>query len=193
MADIRIVLTGTSPMLEHNIQLSDPDHPITKEIKALTSKRNKTEDDRRAIERLEWYGGLYTAPGIQGPVMPTGNIRRCLIGAARINKLGKHVERALGFTTLYVPIQHNGPKDIDALFADERFHNRSSVRVAQSRTMRVRPQFPQWQITADAYLLDDVMDFDDLKRVVERAGLAEGLGDNRVNGYGRFVGEIVRL
>lgn len=188
MADLRITLTGTSPMLAHNIQLSDPDHPITKEIKSITSKRTKTEDDRRAIEKLEWYGGLYTTPNIPGPVMPTGNIRRCLIAAARINKLGKHVERALGFTTLFVPILYDGPKEIDKLFADERFHNRSSVRIGQSRTMRVRPQFPTWTIVADAYLLEDVMDFTDVQRVVERAGLAEGLGDNRVNGYGRFVG-----
>ena len=193
MSDIRIKLVGTSPILLHNIQLSDPDHPITREIKAITSKRNKTEDDRHAIEKLEWFGGLYTAPGIQGLVMPTGNIRRCLIGAARINKLGKNVERALGFTSLHVPMDYDGPKDVDALFADPRFHNRSSVRVGSSRVMRVRPQIVSWSLVADAFLLDDVMDFDDFRRVVERAGLAEGLGDNRMNGYGRFVGEVTQI
>lgn len=193
MADIGIRLEGTSPLLLHNIQLSDPDHPIVKEIKALTSKRTKTEDDRRAIEKLEWYGGLYTVPGVQGIVLPTANIRRCLIGAARINKLGRQVERALGFLALDVPLVHDGPKDIDAIFADERFHNRASVRIGTSRTMRVRPQFSPWSLMANAYLLDDVLDLDDFQRIVERAGLAEGLGDNRVNGYGRFVGTVQQL
>jgi hypothetical protein len=193
MATIRLTLTGRTPLLQHNARLSDPDDPITREIKTITSKRTKTEDDRRAIERLEWYGGLYLADGIDGPAHPTTNVRRCLIAAGTITKEGKQVERALTFATLYVPLASEGPRDIDRLFASERHASRLPVRVNQSRTWRVRPSFFPWSLVADAFLLEDVMDFDALVRVAQRAGEAEGLGDNRKNGYGRFTVEIVRV
>ena len=191
--DIRITLSGTSPLLCHNVQLSDPDNAFAKEIKAITAKRQKTEDDRRAIEKLEWYGGLYTAPDIQGPAYPTGNVRRCFIKAGTITKNGTGISRALSFKALNVPLKFAGPRDIDELWASGAYANRAAVRVSSARTMRVRPQFADWSLTADAFLLSDVLDFEVLKRVIEQAGLAEGLGDNRVNGYGRFTSELVEL
>lgn len=193
MATVRLTFTGTTPLLVHNAQLADPDNPIVREIKALTGKRTKTEDDRRAIERLEWYGGLYTAADVDGPAQPTANLRRCLIAAGTITKQGKQVERAITFTSLAVPIGYDGPRDLDTLFASQSYASRLPVRVGNARTMRVRPSFSPWSLVADAYLLEDVMDFDSLVRIVERAGLAEGLGDNRKNGYGRFTGQAIRL
>ena len=187
--DIRLELTGTSPMLMHNINLADPDNEFTREIKTYTDKRKKTEDDRRAIERLEWFGGLYTANG--QIVMPTGNIRKSFINAGKISKQGTQVTRSLQFTDLHVPVAYDGPEDLDLLFKDPAFSNRAAVGISGKRTMRVRPQFNTWAIVADALLLEDVMDIDDLERVARRAGLAEGLGDNRVNGYGRFTVRVV--
>jgi hypothetical protein len=56
--------------------------------------------------------------------------------------------------------------------------------------MRVRPQFPNWVVVANAMLLEDVMDLDELQSVVHFTGVAEGLCDNRSNGFGRFEGKI---
>lgn len=189
--DIRVELTGVTPLLCHNIALADPDNPIVVEIKTFTDKRKKTEDDRRAIERLEWFGGLYVDDG--RPVLPTGNIRKAFIQAGKISKQGLMVSRALNFTSLTVPIAHSGPDTVEALHKDSAFTNRSAVGISGKRTMRVRPQFPAWAIVANALLLDDVMDVADLVRVAERAGAAEGLGDNRGNGYGRFTVRVVRV
>lgn len=183
--DIRIEITGTSPLLMHNIQLADPDNEFKQEISVYTDKRKKTEDDRRAIERLEWYGGLYVDGG--RVVMPTGNIRKSLINAGKISKQGTQVSRAVNFKDLNVPLVYDGPDDLDKLFDVGTFSHRSAVGISGKRTMRVRPQFMEWAVVADAFLLEDVMDVDDLVRVASRAGLAEGLGDNRVNGYGRFA------
>lgn len=187
--DIRIELTGTSPLLMHNISLADPDNQFTREIQTYTSKRKKTEDDRRAIERLEWFGGLYVDNG--RIVMPTGNIRKSFINAGKISKQGTQVTRALNFGDLNVPLVYDGPSDLEVLFKDSTFHNRAAVGISGKRTMRVRPEFKTWAVVADALLLEDVMDLDDLQRVAGRAGLAEGLGDNRVNGYGRFAVKVV--
>lgn len=187
---VRLELTGTTKLLCHNVQLSDPDNPFAQEMKVINGKRKKTEDDRRAIEKLEWYGGLYIADGMDGPVLPTANVRRCLNETAKITRQGKQVERSLFFTDLYVPLVYEGPRDIDALFKRAEHHDRSSVRVGTSRVMRVRPCFPHWAVVAEAELLEDVMDLGDLARILDRAGLAEGLGDNRRNGYGRFTGVV---
>jgi hypothetical protein len=188
--NIQIQLTGTSPLLVHNIELSDPDNDWAKQIAKISSKRKKTEEDRREIEKLEWYGGLYTDWNNGGIVMPARCIKRAIVSGARARKLGKHVERALQFTDLNVPIVHDGPKDIDKLFSDKRYHNRASVRIQNNRIMRVRPQFPNWAVVANAILLEDVMDLAELETVIKFTGVAEGLCDNRVNGYGRFEAKV---
>lgn len=187
--DIKLEITGTTPLLMHNISLADPDNPIVREIQTYTSKRKKTEDDRRAIERLEWFGGLYLDAG--RVVMPTGNIRKCFVQAGKISKQGTQVARALQFVDMFVPLAYDGPQDPQELFGRPEFHDRAAVGISGKRTMRVRPKFPRWSVVASAVLLESVMDLDDLRRVARLAGQAEGLGDNRVNGYGRFVVDIV--
>lgn len=187
--DIRVELTGTTPLLCHNIALADPDNDFVKQIATYTAKRKKTEDDRREIERLEWFGGLYVEDG--RPVIPTGNIRKAFVQAGKISKQGTMVTRALNFTSLYAAIAHGGPDDLEAMYADKAYSNRAAVGISGKRTMRVRPQFTKWVVVADAILLEDVMDPGDLTRVAERAGQAEGLGDNRTNGYGRFSVQVI--
>lgn len=190
---IRIELQGTSPLLMHNPRMVDPEFDLNRQIKAITGKRKKTDDDLAQIEKLEWYGGLYTAngDGVVRIVQPTAKVRKCLINTAKISKMGKMVERALSFSTLDVPLVYDGPKDIDAVFADKRFRSRLSVGVGGKRVMRVRPQFMPWALAVEGLFVEDAgMNFDDLERIVELAGLVEGIGDNRVNGYGRFVGVV---
>jgi len=192
MADIRLVLTGTTPLMCHNPNLSDPDHPITRQIKAITSKTNKTEDDRRAIDKLEWYGGLYTAPDVDGPAMPTPNILSCLIAGATKFRKGTAVSDALSFRVLHVPIGYDGPRAIDELWAGESCRIRMPVVVQRQRTWRMRPGFMPWSVAADAFLAEDELDFEEFVRIVQRAGLSKGLGEGRKIGFGRFEGKATR-
>jgi hypothetical protein len=185
-----LTLTGTTPLLMHNPRMVDPEFSLNREIKALTSKRKKTDEDLRQIETLEWYGGLYEANGVI--VQPTSKVRKCLINTARMQKLGKAVERALSFGTLNVPLIYDGPRDIDQVFADKTFHSRLSVGIGGKRVMRVRPQFPAWGLQLDGLLVEDAgLNVDEFVRLVELAGVVEGIGDNRVNGYGRFSATLV--
>lgn len=188
---VRIEERGTSPLLMHNIQLADPDNRFVQDIATFTGKRKKTEDDRRAIEKLEWYGGLYADE--DGPVMPTAAMRRCIEQAGIISKQKTAVRRALAFGDLSVPLVYDGPRDLDALWKLPEFRNRAMVGIQGKRTVRVRPQFREWALVADAELLTDVLDLDDFRRIVSLAGRAEGLGDNRVNGYGRFTAVVTEL
>jgi hypothetical protein len=187
---ISVEIVGTSPLLMHNPRMVDPDFEINRKIKELTSKRKKTDEDRRQIETLEWYGGLYEQNG--RIVQPTSKVRKCIINTARTRKLGKGVERALSFAELNVPLVYDGADTIDEIFADKRFHSRLSVGVGNKRVMRVRPQFFPWALTLTGLFVEDAgLNFDELQQIVELAGIIEGIGDNRVNGYGRFSGKVV--
>jgi hypothetical protein len=190
--NIRITLQGTSPLLMHNPQMVDPEFEINREIKALTSKRKKTDEDLKNIARLEWYGGLYQSDGVI--VQPTAKARKCIVNTARISKLGKAVERAISFSDVYVPLVYQGPKNIDEIWKSGNFVSRLSVGVNGKRVMRVRPSFSPWAMQIDGLFVEDAgLNFDELARVVELAGQVEGIGDNRINGYGRFTGKVVQL
>jgi hypothetical protein len=169
----------------HNPQMVDPECKQNRQIKVITAKRKKTDEDLQNIEKLEWYGGLYEENGVI--VQPASKLRKSLVNTAKISKQGKSIERALSFTVLNVPLIYDGPKSIDEVFKEPRFHSRLSVGISGKRVMRVRPSFFPWALKVTGLFVEDAgLNFDDLERIVELAGVVEGIGDNRVNGYGRY-------
>ncbi len=180
-----VELTGTSEMRHHSTRLVDPDDEFTAEIAKLTGKRKKTKEDRDEIARLEWHGGLYAKDG--AVVFPTVNFKACMWEIAKVRKLGTAMLRALVLLDgVYVPLGYDGPKEIDKLWASPVYRSRAAVGVAGKRVMRVRPQFPSWWLTLNVELLTDVMDGETFVDLVHLAGRAEGLGDGRKLGCGRF-------
>lgn len=190
--NIQIELEGTTPLLMHNPRMVDPQYEINRELKAITSKRKKTDDDYSKMEMLEWFGGLYEEGG--KVVQPSAKVRKCAIETGRISKMGKNVERALAMSSINVPLIYEGPTDTKKLFATGDFTSRLSVGVGMKRVMRVRPQFFPWRLEVPATLLVDAgLNFDELERIVSLAGTATGIGDGRAIGYGRFIGKVVEL
>lgn len=189
---IQIEMTGTSPLVMHNAQLSDPLNKWAKEIAALAKKKKKTEEDHLEIGKLEFLGGLYVGAG--GIVMPTPNIKRCLIKAAVIRRQGKAVERALLPVAQEFLLIYDGPKQPEKLWADEQYRFRASVKVGQSRVQRTRPRFPRWQLASEWELMTDAgLNLDEFERICTEAGLIEGLGDHRSLGSGRFDAAVAAL
>jgi hypothetical protein len=182
-------LTGTSPLVMHNVRLARPDDPFTQAIAAITSKRSKmTDDDRREVARLEFAGSLYIDE--DGPFVPAANVRRCFVRGATIRRLGTAVERALIPMAVQSPLEFDGPTDVDRLWKDPQFQYVTMVRVQAARTVRTRPQFPRWALTCEWELVTSALDLRDAQDVCSTAGLVEGIGDNRRNGYGRFTVEV---
>lgn len=191
--NIIVELKGTAPLLMHNPRMVDPNYEMNVRIKELTSKRKKTEADLRMIEELEWWGGIYTenVGGKEIIVQPSSKVRKCLVETARINKQGRQVERAVSFLHLNEPLIYRGPRDIQAVFGDKTYWSRLSVKVGTSRVMRVRPAFPEWGLVLPGIFIEDAgLNFSELERIVALSGQVSGIGDNRVNGYGRFVGSV---
>ena len=183
---IRLDITGITPLLCHNINLANPLDERSKLMKEYSGKKKKTDSDYEQMAKLDWYGGLYTSPGIEGPAFPTRSIRMSLIQGARLSRKGKDVERALNFEDMYVPLDYPGPRDIDELFESGQFANQDMVTVNGKKISRTRPQFPQWSLMATCYLTEDVANLRDIHAYAETAGRLIGVGDNRVNGYGKY-------
>lgn len=181
-------LVGTSPLLQHNIQLANPDNEWTKRIAAVTAKRKKTDEDRKEISRLEFQGSLYVDAGTV--VVPTTNVRKCFQETAKVTRQGKQIVRAVNAVTLNVPLVYTGPQNVEDLIEDQTFYDVTLVGVGTKRVVRTRPIFRSWACSVEWELVTDALDLDDFVKIVNLAGVIEGLGDNRTGGYGRFEAEV---
>lgn len=183
-----IVITGTEGLLMHNARLSNPLDPATKELKRLTGKRTKTEEDHEAVAHAEFAGSLYLDDVI-GPYVPADNIFRCLWDAAKKTKRGVKVKEGLIITSLVNPLAYEGPRDPDKLWDDVNFRHFASVKVGMQRVMRCRPFFRTWRTEAEGYIDTAILELDELRQIADTAGQLIGLGDWRPK-YGRFTATV---
>jgi hypothetical protein len=194
---LRLELTGTTPMLLKNPRMADPDEPFVQEINKITAKgKRMTEDDRRTKERLQWMAALYIDEG--RVVVPTANVRKCLIDSGKTGRKGTAIAQAVTFTDLFVPLAYDGPSDPRKLWEDATFRHRTMVNAnpssgKKSMVPSVRPRFYPWAVVVDVILLENVLDLADLQYYADRAGQAIGLGDGRTIGFGRFTVVIKQL
>jgi hypothetical protein len=192
---LQLIITGTTPLLMHSDVGVNSEHPLNK-AKALLTKKTaskRTAEENEEIRRLEWLLGVYTDG--ESVIYPTANVARCLKEAGKVTKQGTQVTRGLSLGGIDVPLQYarNGHKGVEDLFHDPNFVDMRSVGVGQKRVMRTRPRFMPWAVSVTGELFDDIMDVSDLGRIAQLAGRAIGLGDNRINGFGRFTVELKKL
>jgi len=185
---LAIAFDGTTGLLQHNPRLIDKFDDITREIAAINAKRTKTEADEAERDRLEWYGGLYHAQDI-GVYMPAANIIRCMVDGGTAIKKGKAVRQGIALGTDRIPLEYDGPRALDELYARPEFRSRLPVVVGRMRVMRMRPIFRRWRLEFDAEMDEAIWNLDEFSTIVERAGRL-GLSDNRTNGYGRFTAVV---
>ncbi|MCX4596105.1 hypothetical protein OG819_42590 [Streptomyces sp. NBC_01549] len=172
-------------------RLANPLDPMAKAMKAVSSKRTKTDEDYEKLARLEHAGGLYIDPDV-GPFIPGENIQRCLIDAAKVTRAGVKVTRGVFISTDVNPLGYQGPRDVDGLWADENFRHMKSVKVQTNRVMRCRPRFRQWTVEADGTLDTALLSLEEFKDIADTAGSMIGLGDYRPR-FGRFTAQVVKL
>lgn len=188
---VRLTAVGTAPLLMHNAQLSDPLATVTKELKKVSSKRTKTEEDQEMMARIEFEGGLYIDNEL-GPYIPAANLHRCLVEGAKLNKLGRHVERGVIVEGMELPLAYVGPRTTEGLWTDKSFVARHSVGVTTSRVMRTRPKFSKWALEATLEVDGGQLDLAQISDIAIKAGLMVGLGDYRPS-HGRFAAEVREL
>jgi hypothetical protein len=190
---VRLVGTGTRPLLMHNVRLASPLNAYAKQLKALNSKQAKTDKDRLEIARVEWEGSLYHDEEL-GPYVPGPNLFASLIGGARLLKAGKKIERGVSVNDLYMPLLYRGPRDIEGMWGtgDSDFVDLRTVVVQRAKVDRCRPIFRAWTFEAEILLDPSIIELDEFVQVCQNAGQFEGLGDYR-RMYGRFEASVERV
>lgn len=186
METINVRITGISPLLMHSDRFANPLDPATKAHKELTSKRKKTDEDHEAIARSEWMGSLYIDKN--GPYIPGQNIDAAIIEAAKMQKLGKTVKRAVQVVDDRVHLEYTGPKTAEALFQPE-FIDVRGVKVGMAKLMRCRPIFREWAAGFTVMYNPEQINREDLVKAINDAGLLVGLCDYRPR-FGKFTAEV---
>jgi hypothetical protein len=181
-------IKGVSSTILHNGQTSDPLNEYSKKLKALTSKKRKSDQDHLDIAELEWYAALYVDEQNR-PCWPGENIEAMIVSAAKKNRMGQQV-RANLFVDGNSPIIHDGPRTADAIWKFKAldknpYISRVPVFVNQSRVMRTRPIFPDWSLEFIVHYKPSVLNLENVVEFVTIAGRDIGLSDWRPK-YGRF-------
>ncbi len=133
-----------------------------------------------------FMGAFYDAPEVPSPAIPSENLRRSIIGAAKLNRLGTAVQRALAVTAAAVPLAYDGPQDPQKLWDSGSFHLTRMIRGTVGASPTTYPMFREWAVRVPFDLDESVLSLRDLREVAERAGRIEGLGASRKQGYGRY-------
>ena len=189
---LRLILTGQTPLYQNNPEhLANPLDELNQEIKKLTGKTKKTIEDHKKIARLEFDAKLYWDDEL-GVIEPSWNVKKCLIEAARLRKFGKMIERGFSPFDPVVPLQHGGPKDVNALWKDG-YWKIDTMGQRGQRVAKTRPFFKEWTLSLDAELDLNQMNLTNFDQVTADAGALIGLGDSRNMGFGRFTAQVEEL
>ena len=191
MKEIRVEIHGLSPIILHSCQCVNPLHPISLEMKKLTSKRKKTEEDIVKLSDLEWEAGLYWNDEV-GVYIPAENLEATIREAAKSSKLGKHFQKGFMVKNMMVPMDIGEELTKEEMRSDARFRDVRPMKVQQSRVLRTRPRFNMWNLTFTAAYDEKILNFEDVVNAFEYGGQYVGLCDSRPK-YGKFSASITEL
>lgn len=186
MNTLRFRIEGLAPLLLHSSQLADPLNIFSKELKAVSGKRHKTDADFEEMARIEFLGSLYVNED-KHVVLPSKMVYAAIAGKG--GAAGKSKERTTAKVALAVagpfPLLYDGPQTPDGLWEDHRFRSREAVKVGQATVMRTRPIFEKWAADVEIGFDEAQANERQIRKWFEVAGALVGIGDWRPL-YGRF-------
>lgn len=191
MKTLRITWKGITPLIMHSCKCVNPLHPIAKELKKYTSKKNKTEEDLNIISDLEWKAGAYWDDEI-GLYIPGENVEATIQNGAKVNKKGKDIQKYVDVKDLYIPFNYGENLTLDELVSKYEYRDTRPMNVQRSKVIRTRPRFDQWNITFTLVYNEDKIDLDTIVNAIEYAGQYVGLCDSRPK-YGKFVAIVEEM
>lgn len=194
--NVNLKVTGTRPLLMHNVQLASPMNPYAKKLAQLNRAKpssKRTDEDRLEIAFVEWQGGLYFDDAV-GPYVPASWVFKTVLEGARLGRRGQLIEGGLSVVEMVHPLLYQGPRDMVRLWGDgdSQFVDFRTVRVGQAKVDRCRPIFKDWSFEAELMIDPSVLDLAVLQDIVSISGRLKGIGDYRQQ-YGRFDAVVERI
>lgn len=195
---IKLEMTGLAPLIMHNGQMANPLNNVSREIKKVSGKRKKTDDDFMLMSKLEMLGGVYVS---EEPVfevsgynikltsagrlaIPSDNWESCIIESAKRLRLGKQAKAGIIVTTDTLLL--DAPSVQEMLDDMNKWAFIKRVKVQQAAIMRTRPILKQWSTKLEVSYLPDLFNLEQVLEIVDQAGKVVGVGDYRPK-YGRFA------
>lgn len=189
MEQLKLKITGTSPLMMHSDRLANPLLAETKAHKSLTAKRKKVDEDHLAIAKSEFVSGCYWHAD-EGFFIPGANLDATFLAGAKLSKLGVHWRRGALVLEQRVKLLHEGPSTPEKLWEDPRYIDCRGVKIGASKLMRYRPIFLQWAAELTVALNVDVLNVSEAKKAIEDAGKLIGTCEFRPR-FGRFAVQYV--
>jgi hypothetical protein len=189
MKSIEITIKGTTPLLMNSNQGVNPLHPLTRQMKTLTAKRKRTEDDDTEILHLKWQLGLYWIEGV-GVCVPSVNVEAMFRDAAKTVRKGTIAKQqsAIVVKPDHIPLIFDGNEMTpDDLWNDpnNKYADVKVGRIKGSSVMLCRPRFTNWALTFKVQFNETKFDLAEIISLFELAGREVGLCDYRGR-YGMF-------
>ena len=186
MKKLNLKVTGIVPLLEHDVTLANPFHPLAIEIKKFTGKRTKTEDDYVKIAKIEWFTGLYyKANGKEnGYFIKSECFEGTFTAAAKTFKKGTEFKRSVSIIDNPVLIFPDWQKTPEQLFEIVEYKDYRPVKIGNKKVMRCRPKFNEWSCDVTVLYNDKNIDEEHLKEIILKSQ-EFGICDYRPK-YGRF-------
>lgn len=183
---MKLKLTGTSPLIMHSGQTSDPSNIFSKEIKKISGKRGKVEADFEAMSKIEFQAGLYkTGKEI---CVPSYVLDAAFLNGGKKFKLGNQFKSGVFVkedAILEFPDKGKTDEELYPIYAFK-----IAVKVGQAKVIRTRPKFDTWSLTVEVDIDSEIIDKDDVFKSIQKAGEVVGIGDWRPR-FGRFKVEII--
>jgi hypothetical protein len=179
-----VKIEGICPILLHNGQTADPTNKFSRQMKEISGKRKKTDEDYAEMSRIEWHAGLYVNKDSK-IIIPAFMFEACVYNGAKKSKLGKAFKSSVFVeddAILDIGVKYDKATD---LWCKEEFRDIRGVRIGQVKVMRTRPIFYNWKAAFDVSFDDEQVNESDVTRAIEDAGSKCGLGDF-IPRYGRF-------
>lgn len=186
MKSLTYKLTGITTLLMHSDVTANPLNEHAKKLKALTSKRKKTDEDYERIAEVEFIAGIYYNERL-GYYMPAKNIDATLLASAKQFKLGTTWKQAAivdSDVPFDFPDREFPPAELykqkNGLYVDMQ-----TVKIGTSKMVRCRPAFNEWSFNFSVIIDEGKLNAEQVTQIVENAGKYIGICDYRPR-YGKF-------
>lgn len=184
LSELKVKIRGVCPLLLKNGQTADPLNRFAKQMKEITCKKKKTDEDHAELSRIEWHSALYVNQD-EKIVLPGNSFEASIYEGAKKSKLGRAFKSAVFVyedAILDIGIKYAKASD---LWGKEQFRDVRGVAVQGKRIMRTRPIFNEWQAEFKVIYDDEQVNLADVQRAINDAGIKCGVGDFRPR-FGRF-------
>lgn len=192
MKSLKYKLTGITTLLMHSDVTANPLNEYAKKLKALTSKRKKTDEDYEAIAKVEFEAGLYHNSRL-GYYMPAKNIDATLLASAKQFKLGTSWKQAAivdSDMSFIFPDMDLSPQELFS-HNNGQYADFQTVKIGTSKMVRCRPAFNEWHFEMVVIVDEAKLDERQVDQIVENAGRYIGLCDYRPR-YGKFTSKRIK-